>query len=192
MRRIQTNVGHDNRRADGAGSRRNRRANAARRGPVERRWTGAGLPFGCAADRERRSTATGYREAAAHRTEAKQLREQYAQTLAEKTSLETERDTLRAELHTIRIEGALTGALSDAGAIYPDACLKLIDASAIKLNKAGQVDGDALAAQIADLRTRYPGLFQRPTLGQDAGATGARNGAVLDMNRELRQMAGRG
>lgn len=110
----------------------------------------------------------------AEMTEAQRLKQQLDDVTGTNTSLATELRSLKAQ-----------SLLRDAGARHPDLLADKLSDEALN------GDRKARDAEIADLRKQYPGLFH--TSSAD-GAAGRMSDGVgdLDMNRILRQAAGRG
>jgi hypothetical protein len=132
-------------------------------------------------------------EAAGHRREASQLREQLTDRERTAKEIEAERDGLRAKLRDYQVREALGTALAGADVLRPDLVMKLLLADGPPVDAAtGEVDGKALQDALEGLKRTAPELFRRNPLGGDAGAGSNSAGGWSDMNRALRQAAGRG
>jgi hypothetical protein len=121
-------------------------------------------------------------------------------TEAEKSSkriaeLEASNSTLEATLADLRSRDALVAAASKAGALYPDAVARMADRSKLEHDGDGAVkNADAV---VAELLKSYPAMFGRngSADGGPQGRTsgdGGIGGDAADMNRAIREKAGRG
>lgn len=134
---------------------------------------------------ERTYSETAYRKV---QSEAKNLRErlkQYeeaeTQALPELDRLKKERTKLDSELTDLRNEirtGRITSAAVKAGALYPDAVVRLVPDDADDYEKA-----------IRDVQKAYPALFPKGNADGGAGTNGAHNNE-LDFNSLIRQKMG--
>lgn len=105
------------------------------------------------------------------------------------TELETRTATLEREIQELRVGIAVAKVAQDAGALYPDAVVNLIDLSTLEFEADGKPKN---ADKIVEaLKVKYPAMFGQAGPGSaDAGARGSAAGGGSSMNDLIRRAAG--